>query len=154
MGNKNGTVFRTILSLPPASFLTLPLLILLRFLRPFNQILDLLAAEYLTKKRIILVLLPQGVVLLSEPVCTVDQILFFTIQFPVQLMPQSSGIQGYSFLLSSVSCKYYPQTVSCRGMSIFHQWQKLPLSEQWDGYCRTGLPRHLSDDGFSGHYGG
>ena len=59
---------------------------LLRFLCPFNQIVDLLASEHLTKKRIILVLLPQGVVLLSESVRAVDQILVFTIQLPVLLL--------------------------------------------------------------------
>ena len=74
------------LSLPSAIFLALPLLSLLRFLRPLNQIVDLLAAKHLTEKRIIPVLLPQGIVFLPEPVRTVDQILVLTVQLPVLLL--------------------------------------------------------------------
>ena len=74
------------LPLPSATFLTLPLLSLLRFLRSFNQIVDLLVSEHLAEKRIILILLPQCIVFFPEPVRTIDQILVLTEQLPVLLL--------------------------------------------------------------------
>ncbi len=73
------------LSLPPATFLTLPLLILLCRLRLLDQIVDLQAAEHLAEKRIIIVLLPQSSIIFFESIIAGCKVFNYIVSQMAQL---------------------------------------------------------------------